>query len=283
MCRFCLYLGPPLRVSSLVTEPGHSLIHQSYRSQEREEPLNGDGFGLAWYAPEIGPEPAVFRSTTPAWNNRNLLDLARVVCSPCVLAHVRAATRYAAVTENNCHPFRYGRFAFMHNGDVGGFGSVRRPLLDSLSDESFGAIQGNTDSEHVFALLLDHVRGRSGAESADALAGAMRATIERVVELVRRYGGGAPSYLNMALTDGRRAVVTRFTSDLPEHSETLYLNRGRGYVCEGGVCRMIPADEGSSAVLVSSEPLSQESGWEVIPANHMVVIREDRSARVLPC
>src|SRR3954471_19482598 len=93
MCRFVLYLGPRARLSSLIVDPGHSLIRQSVHSREREEPLNGDGFGVGWYARDLAPEPAVFRSITPAWNNRNLQNLARVVASDCVLAHVRAATQ----------------------------------------------------------------------------------------------------------------------------------------------------------------------------------------------
>lgn len=92
MCRFVLYHGPPITLGSLVTEPENSLIHQSYQSRERAEPLNGDGFGLAWYAPELSAAPALFRSISPAWNNANLLSLARVVRSHCILAHVRAAT-----------------------------------------------------------------------------------------------------------------------------------------------------------------------------------------------
>ena len=93
MCRFTFYLGRPIRLSSLITDPSHSVIRQSFQAQEREEPLNGDGFGVAWYAPEHSDEPAVFKSVTPAWSNRNLRDLARVVASHCILAHVRAATQ----------------------------------------------------------------------------------------------------------------------------------------------------------------------------------------------
>ena len=94
MCRFTLYLGPKIRLSSLVVEPKHSIIDQSFHSQSQEEPLNGDGFGIAWYAPGLSEEPALFRSVTPAWNNSNLLELARVVESPLIFAHVRAATRH---------------------------------------------------------------------------------------------------------------------------------------------------------------------------------------------
>ena len=136
MCRFVAYLGPPLRLDLLVTRPVHSLIHQSYESQERAEPLNGDGFGVGWFVPGAGAEPAVFRSISPAWNNRNLLDIARVSESPCIFAHVRAASPGLPVIETNCHPFREGSFLFMHNGYVGGFERVRR--IRNFSLHSFG-------------------------------------------------------------------------------------------------------------------------------------------------
>jgi len=153
MCRFILYLGPSIYLSSLVTEPRNSLIHQSFKAEERAEPLNGDGFGVAWYALEHSTEPALLRSITPAWNNANLFSIARLVKSHCVLAHVRAASQQRSVSEANCHPFVWGRWSFMHNGDVGGFHEIRRALLATLSDRAFDAIGGGTDSEHLFAPL----------------------------------------------------------------------------------------------------------------------------------
>ncbi len=100
----------------------------------------------------------MFRAITPAWNNTNLQSLARVTCSGCILAHVRAATMGAAAAELNCHPFTAGPYAFMHNGDVAGFSAIRRSMLERLSDEAFASIRGNTDSEHVFALFQDQAR-----------------------------------------------------------------------------------------------------------------------------
>ncbi|MBI1382657.1 MAG: class II glutamine amidotransferase [Planctomycetaceae bacterium] len=280
MCRFLLYQGPSIRLSSLVTEPEHSLIHQSVHSSEREEPLNGDGFGLAWYAPKLDPRPALFRSVTPAWNDANLNELARVVESPCVLAHVRAATQVRSVNQANCHPFTSGPYAFMHNGDVGGFHRLRRTLISELSDEAFAAIQGGTDSEHAFALLLEHLP-KEGA-SADQMVAAMRSTIRRLLALVERMAPGEPSYLNFALSNGHSSVVTRFTTLEGYAGESLYLHRGRRYVCEEGVCRMIDADEQGGAVILSSERLSDDPGWEAVPTNHLVVIDGKGSARLEP-
>ncbi|MCP3919338.1 MAG: class II glutamine amidotransferase [bacterium] len=141
MCRFTLYAGPALRLAELLLDPQHSLIHQSRSSEERAEPTNGDGFGVAWF-PREDTRPARYRSVRPAWGDANLRSLARVVSSGCILAHVRAATQGHSAGEANCHPFVHGGYAFMHNGDLGGVRGVRRELLAGLSDAAFDAIDG---------------------------------------------------------------------------------------------------------------------------------------------
>jgi predicted glutamine amidotransferase len=225
-------------LSALLTEPKHSLIRQSYESEERSEPLNGDGFGVAWYAPEVSGEPATFKMITPAWNDRNLTDLARVVKSRTILAHVRAATQVRAVSEANCHPFRSGPWAFMHNGDIGGFAHVRRRLLSGLSDRAFDVIEGSTDSEHAFAVFLDEI-GHRAARGKDDLFAALERTLARLVALSAEHGGAEPSFLNFAVTDGVQAAVTRFTTMEGYDGESLHVDRGRRYVCDGGACRMV--------------------------------------------
>jgi len=283
MCRFVLYLGPPLPLAALTTAPAHSIVNQSIRSRETEEPLNGDGFGVAWYAPEVSPEPAVFRSVTPAWNNRNLLDLARVTRSGCILAHVRAATQGLPVAEVNCHPFAVGRHAFMHNGDVGGFARIRRTLRRSLTDRVYDLIQGSTDSEHVFAMFLDRLPPPGGEDAGEGMALALESTIKHLVGMVRDAGVEEPTYLNLAVSDGVAAVACRFTTGDPGDAASLYLDTGRRYLCDGGVCRMVEPERGQGAVIVASEPLGDELGWRVVPANHMVVVREDRAVELRPC
>ncbi|MEZ4414393.1 MAG: class II glutamine amidotransferase [Gemmatimonadota bacterium] len=284
MCRFTLYLGPPIRLSSLLLEPAHSLIRQSTHSREREEPLNGDGFGVGWYAPELTPEPAVFRSITPAWNNRNLANLARVVTAPCILAHVRAATQLSGVNEANCHPFRYGPLLCMHNGDVGGFGAVRRPLLASVSDEAFGNVFGSTDSEHVFALIIDELgRHPEALLGAARLADAVRSAIWRVVDLVADHGDGAPSYLNVAISDGQSAVVSRFSTDTRHGPESLYVYRGELYAPDRGRGAPPEALAGGPSVVVSSERLTDDPAWEEVPANHLIVVEPDRPPTFVAC
>ncbi len=281
MCRFTLYLGPTIRLSSLVVEPEHSIIDQSAHSRSQEDPLNGDGFGIAWYTPKLRAEPTLFRSVTPAWNNTNLLELARVVESPVILAHVRAATKHGGQSEANCHPFRHGRFAFMHNGDIGDFAKVRRALLATVSDAAFDGVAGNTDSEHLFALVVDELPRALGTGAA-RLAHALAAAVARCVQLGRDHGTVAPSYLNLALTDGECAVACRFTTEVDYDGESLWVHTGRVYVCAGGVCKMLSPDSGHGCVLVSSEPLSDDPGWDLVPRNSMVLIEANGDTRVQP-
>ena len=282
MCRFVLYLGSEITVSSLVTEPVNSIIHQSFHSHEREEPLNGDGFGLAWYVPDMTLEPAVFKDVTPAWNNINLLNLARVTKSSCILAHVRAATPGLPVIQLNCHPFSNGPFAFMHNGLVGGFRGIRRTLLRRLSDESFQTISGSTDSEFIFALFLDHYKQVNDKKSkSEAMVAALTTTISEVEELKVKSGVDEPSLLNLAVTDGKCAAVSRYISSNPEKANTLYVNYGCCYVCTDGICHMIKPEKESGGVIVASEPLSKDKGWKKVAPNSIVVVHENLRVEML--
>jgi len=279
MCRFALYLGKEITVSSLLTEPENSIIHQSFHSHEREEPLNGDGFGVAWYV-DGADQPAIFKDITPAWNNLNLVNLARVTKTQCLLAHVRAATPGLPVQQLNCHPFSNGPLSFMHNGSVGGFHTIRRRLLSGLSDQAFGSILGSTDSEHVFGIIADHVdRAAEGAHSLATMQGSIRASITQTEELRQQAKIDEPSFLNLALTDGRRAVVSRFVSSDPDRANTLYVHSGGRYVCEEGVCRMVD-DRDEGAVIIASEPLSKDPGWDSVPPNHLVTVDEHLSVEI---
>jgi glutamine amidotransferase len=278
MCRFIFYMGDSLTLADLVTRPENSLINQSVRARERPEPLNGDGFGLAWYI-DGQPVPARFRSLTPAWSNANLEELARATTSRCILAHVRAATSGAfEVSESNCHPFRRGPFTFMHNGHIPGFLRIRRPLMERLSDAGFHGIRGTTDTEHVFALVAEYLRGREDDSSCTLLAEALSRGIAEIHELLDQHAPGTHCYLNLVLSDGQHAAACRYSSD-PNYIDSLYLNIGSGYRCEGDRCWMEPAGE-TRAILVSSEPLYADQHWSPVPRNHMALIDQDLSVEV---
>ena len=275
MCRFVLYLGTPLTLDMLTTRPLHSIINQSIHARERKEPLNGDGFGIAWYVPELSSNPAVFRSVKPAWNNRNLIHLARVTRSSCILAHVRAASPGLPVNEANCHPFQVGRLAFMHNGHIPDFRKIKRAIHRRLSDAVFDDIMGSTDSEHVFALFRERYVPVPGRANTEAMARALSGTISDVVEIMDEQGVSGPAQLNLAVSDGETAVVSCFCSDEAVAPNSLYVHEGMRYVTENGRCRMVKPDQGHEAVLIASEPLSRDPGWDPVPHNHLILVYPD--------
>lgn len=282
MCRFVFYRGAPIRLSSLITEPVHSIIHQSYHSKERAEPLNGDGFGVAWYAPEETDRPAIFKDVTPAWNNQNLANLAPVVRSPCIVAHIRAATPGLPVSQLNCHPFSWGQFTFAHNGEVGGFPAIRRQIQSELNDEAFNLLRGSTDSEHLFALFASKYRNNSGNSKLEAMASALTDAITTVETMKMERGIETLSMLNLVLTDGELAVITRYASPGQQDPHSLYLHAGASYECVDGVCQMIDRSASGDAVLVASEPLSHDNGWKRVAANSMYLIDKEFAVEERP-
>ncbi|HVF86984.1 MAG TPA: class II glutamine amidotransferase [Pyrinomonadaceae bacterium] len=284
MCRFLAYAGVPLLLSDLLYRPVNSLIMQSYRARERAEPLNGDGFGVGWYVPEIDPTPCVQRSIAPAWSNRNLQHLAAKTRVAHMFAHVRAATPGMAVTEMNVHPFAYDRFMWMHNGSIAGFHLIRRRLRESLKDEFYNLIQGTTDSEHAFAVFLNSLQVPFGEADGDDLRRALVGTITRLNEWTHEANITEPSYYNFAVTNGRAFVVSRYCSAAGVAGASLHYSRGLKFEClPDGVCDMHPVSESeqAAAVIISSERLTdEESDWPDVPDNHTVTVLHDLSVKV---
>lgn len=283
MCRFLVYRGREMFLSDLITRSTQSLIRQSYHAREREEPLNGDGFGVGWYSPEIDPTPCVFNGVRPAWSDRNLSRLADKIRSTCVFAHVRAASRGTAVSELNCHPFEYDRFLWMHNGGIADFARSRRRLREGLSDEAYNSIQGSTDSEHAFAYFLDQLLPRIDRYTSDDLVSAMMATIAQLNALTREAGATRPSRYNFAVTDGQTIIATRYVDDPETAPHSLYVSAGQVFENIDGQYRMRPTQRQAGAVIIASEPLTDErSDWTEVPRNHLVEVTPELHLRTLP-
>ena len=284
MCRFLAYAGAPLLLADLLYRPVNSLIMQSYKARERAEPLNGDGFGVGWYVPEVDPSPCVQRTVMPAWSNRNLQSLASKVRASCLFAHVRAASPGMAVIESNVHPFAYDRFMWMHNGSIANFERIKRRLRESLKDEFYSMVMGTTDSEHAFALFLNCLRVPFGEARGEDMRVALVETIALLNEWTRAAEIIEPSYYNFAVTDGHSIVVSRYCSAEGLTANSLHISRGLRFEClPGGLCDMhtVKREEQAAAVIVSSERLTDDKDdWLDVPDNHTVTVTPDLNVQV---
>ena len=240
MCRLVAYLGEPITLDEVVCAPAHSLLRQSQHAAEACTVTHGDGFGIGWYADR--PEPSVVRDIAPAWADDGLQSLCAGVKSHLFFAHVRAATG-TAVTRQNCHPFRLGRWMFMHNGQIGGYARVRRALEAMLPDPFYAARTGSTDSELLFLLALARIEAGEDPENA------LQATLENTLAAMLREGvDREPLRFTALLTDGTHVYATRYASD--GAPPTLYLGHN------------------ASGRVVASEPLDGDGGgWQSIPCN----------------
>jgi predicted glutamine amidotransferase len=237
MCRLAAYLGEPLYLEELIAKPRHSLMRQSLHAEEAKVQTNGDGFGIGWYGER--EEPGVVRDATPAWRDDNLLALSQTLKSRLFFAHVRAATS-GATSRQNCHPFRHGRYLFMHNGQIGGYNLLRRSLEAGLPDALYATRRGGTDSELLFLLIMARIE--AGAEPTAAVLN----VFEETQQLMQDRGIDQPLRFAACLSDGHSLWAFRLASDGKPPS--LYLRR-----CGNGS-------------IVASEPLcEEENGWETLP------------------
>ncbi|EKU22008.1 wd repeat-containing protein, partial [Nannochloropsis gaditana CCMP526] len=312
MCRLTAYIGTPIVAADLVTRPNHSIITQSFAARERlcethytPPCINGDGFGIGWYSSDMSedPEPCIYRSTRPAWNDENLMQLSEKIRSHLLFAHVRAATPGSVVAERLCHPFRCGRYLFMHNGNVGGFDRVRRRLMDRLNDAcfEFAVANGASDTVVCFALFLNALPDHMAVVSPDVLRQNMEGVVALIVRTCQECGVEEASLLNFVISDGLMLLATRFVHDpkSPDSSPaSLYFGAGTAYERKttttagpggavvagtGGEYGMTHTDRRIKVVIATSEPLSDNhTDWVVVPPNNMLIVTPDLHLLLAP-
>jgi len=175
----------------------------------------------------------------------------------------------------------------MHNGGLPGFSRIKRKLLSLLSDDLFLWIQGQTDSEHFFALLMQHVnemRGSGPPLSEAQIKQCFQNTFDAIQQLKVEAGiGDEVSTFNIMVTDGYRIFGSRFSSNPEKVTRSLYYSAGSSFQCKDGKSRMVQDDSGTKAVLIVSEKLNDsEEEWHPIPQNHFVAVNRNLEVHLSP-
>jgi predicted glutamine amidotransferase len=285
MCRWLAYSGTPILLEELLYNREHSLIDQSLHSRMGVETTNGDGFGVGWYGVEAeGPAlpavrgsgmPVLFRGIGPAWNDVNLRELARSTSSGLFLAHIRASTG-TAVQQTNCHPFRYDRWLWQHNGAIKDFHVLKRDLVLAVDPDLFPSIAGSTDSEVMFYLALTFGLREDAVVAVERMVGFVEAT-------GRKHGIDEPMQMTVATTDGERIFAFRYSS--VGKSRTLYFSTAvtalRAMYPDNEVFQRISDD----TRIVVSEPLGELVGaWNAVPESSFGIVQkgEDVLGRFSP-
>jgi glutamine amidotransferase len=234
VCRHFAYVGPPVTLASLVLEPAHSLLRQSYAPADMRGggTINADGFGAGWY-PEPGGPAARYRSAHPMWSDASFAAVAAATRAGGLLAAARSATVGMPVIETAAAPFAEGRWLFSHNGVIRGWPHSVAALAAALPVTDLLTLDAPTDAALLWALVRHRLR--AGADPGDALAG-----------VVTDVAAAAPeSRLNLLLTDGTGIWATAWYHALSVRTD-------------------------DRSALVASEPLDDDLGWLPVPDRHVV-------------
>lgn len=269
MCRlFGFHASEPTRIECGLVRSQNSLLAQGIR--DRAGLTHGHGWGIAEY--RDAPLPLLEKQAWAAWEGEQFKKRSANVYARTVIAHVRRAT-VGAPTLVNTHPFVHGHWAFAHNGTVKGFERVRPLLLESIDPLHRNEIHGETDSEHVFRLLLS-VWSRHPAR---CLMETMRLVVRQVVHWSTQAAPGELTSLNLLWTDGKHMVGTRLNRTL------WYLEREGDPACE--ICGKPHVHHHSRSpyrsIDIASEPLTGES-WRGIPNGTVFCIDPDMRLHIEP-
>jgi glutamine amidotransferase len=285
MCRVLAYLGQPIALENVLFTTDSSLVRQAYSPRMMASFLNLAGFGMAaWDSASRTPEaPFMYRVTTLPVFDRNLENLAEKIAPRSLLAHVRGVTNSPdeVISQQNVHPFRYkgAHVALAHNGVLRDFAGMRHDLIAFMRPEVAQRIEGTTDSEWLYALLLSQLRDPNALPGRDELIEAVVETLTIIRGVREQHDIRISSPVNLFIGTGECLIVTRFSFDygwypiedpallewdLPYLS--LWYTLGDDYVEHDGEWIMKQNGEHPRSLLVASEPLTSDiSTWLEAP------------------
>jgi len=251
MCRLYGFRATELtKIECTLVHAQNALIIQSFKDLSGKSHLHG--WGLAAYQ---NGKLLIERQAQAAIEAEGFRRAAGRAYSDAVLAHVRRAT-VGRVALENTHPFSYGDWTFVHNGTLPNFELMRPQLLERMTPTHRAAIEGETDSEHIFHLLLS----MQEADPDRPLLETLRLGLEQIIASCHKIDPAARIGLNVLLTDGRRLVGSRWGRTLH------YVERQGVHDCE--ICGFPHIRHGKQhsyrAVVIASEPITHEP-WHEVP------------------
>jgi predicted glutamine amidotransferase len=194
----------------------------------------------------------VHRSVDRANADRHFFEVATGAVGSIIVSHVRQRTR-GPLRIANTHPFSSSGWVFAHNGTILDVAFLEAEISRRRGDE----IQGETDSERLFAYLLtalDEIGSPSGTR--EAIDEAIRHAASR---LRGRQDPGTASFL---LSDGVVLYAHRF-------GPPLFLLERRGG--PDAPCHECAA---SPCIAVTTEPITDES-WKPLEQGDLLRIHVD--------
>ena len=192
-----------------------------------------------------------------------------------------------SVGAHNVHPFLFegASFALAQNGDLYDFGRMRYDLLEYIDPQLARLIEGTTDTEWVYALVLSQLEHPFLPIGPEEAARAVERALRDPARAARAARDRDQLPVNLVLIDGTWMLATRYAYDYGwypddgsffaaerEHDFTSlwYAVGGRFGRRDDGKFGM--ADGAATSAVVASEPLTKHTaGWLEAPEYSMLV------------
>jgi predicted glutamine amidotransferase len=256
MCRLFGLTAGQARVKATfwLLDAPDSLQAQSHR--------NVDGAGLGFFGP--AGEPVLDKQPEPAFSDPEFIREAKQVESSSFVAHVRWATADGR-TVRNTHPFVMDGRVMAHNG---GFGELAQ--LDTELGSYARLVLGDTDSERYFALITKETDAHGGDVGAGIAAAASwiaeRLPVSALNAIVAR-----PGELWALRYPGQHALhILERPADPGPGEPGLHVRSATSSV-------HVPELDRTASVVIASEQLDGESGWQMLAPGELVHVRPDLS------
>jgi predicted glutamine amidotransferase len=225
----------------------------SLAEQSRREP---DGTGIGWF--DTQRHPHVAKQPIAAYEDEQFACEARELESPTFIAHVRYATT-GALDPRNTHPFEQRGRLFAHNGVISDLDRLDRELGDAAQ-----LVQGDTDSERLFALITREIDGHGDVG-------------DGIVAAARWVARELPLYaINLILTTADGLWALRY----PDVHGLWILERAAGgphgarhldAASAAGRVRVRSAGLATQpSVILASEPMDEDAGWRLLDPGELV-------------
>ena len=256
-----------------------SQVHRSLVSADnalmQQSDRHPDGWGVAYYN---AGAPHVIKSVSSAQVDHLFRRVSGIVASETVLAHLRKATQ-GSLSIINTHPFQFGRWVFVHNGNIGKFDELRDELVARVPPVLRRYILGDTDSEVLFYLLLGHMAKQAELSRAgfplEGVIQAVKDTVEEITSLTGEicYEDAGPpteTYLTFTITNGTTLVAHQGGKNLYYSSWKRRCPERDGCPSFGPECEAEIESGFVKHLLVSSEPLQGDNVWNALSPHEVV-------------
>ena len=159
MCRHLAYLGSARRARSLLFDAPHSLVRPGAErpGTRRRGKNNPDGWGVGWYV-DGAPIAAPLPHGTPMWDDDALRAPSSEPRAVAFLAAARSRRPAPRSIDERQRAVRRGPWLFSLNGFVTASATASATrCARSLSRRAATRIEGDADTEVLFALVLDRL------------------------------------------------------------------------------------------------------------------------------